>query len=94
MSYQIIDGQYVKMRRDDELPKNENERSIEESLVKLGIDREDLEFRTTYGSGTRYIRYRYWRSLPILDQQIFDLCLEEERDWDDDCGYRYSYLLG
>lgn len=94
MNWQIIDGEYVKMRGNDVLPKNEDERSIENALAKLGVDREDLEFRTTYGSGTRYIRYRYWRSLPILDQQIFDLRLEEECDWDDDCGYRYCYLLG
>ena len=82
------------MRREDELPQNMTEQSVENALVELGVDREDLEFRTIIGPNkTRYIRYRYWRPLPINFDQMVELGLYEDADWDDDCGYRYSYLF-
>ena len=93
MSYQIINGEYVKMRRESEMPQNPTEQSIENALVELGVDCEDLEFSGAIGSGRRYIRYRYWRALPISDEQIFELGLGEESDWDDDCGYKYCYMI-
>jgi len=36
MSYQIINGEYVRMRREDELPQDMTEQSIENALVELG----------------------------------------------------------
>ncbi len=93
MSYQIINGEYVKMRRESEIPQNPTEQSIENALVELGVDREDLEFTSAFGSGRRYIRYRYWRHLPITFEQMVELDLLEEADYDDDCGYRYAYFM-
>jgi len=90
MSYQIINGEYVRMRREGEMPQDMTEQSIENALVESGLDREDIEFRTIMGpNNTRYIRYRYWR--PIDTQVVQELGLIEDADWDDDCGYRYSY---
>jgi hypothetical protein len=93
MSYQIINGEYVRMRREDELPQDMTEQSIENALVELGVDREDLEFSGGYGHTRRYIRYGYWKSLPISDDDAFELGLEEESDWDEDCGYKYNYII-
>jgi len=93
MSYQIINGEYVKMRRESEMPQNPTEQSIENALVELGVDCEDLEFTSSFGSGRRYIRYRYWRSLPISFDDMVELGLVEDADYDDDCGYRYMYFI-
>jgi len=93
MSYQIINGEYVKMRHESELPQDMTEQSIENALVELGVDREDLEFSGGYGHTRRYIRYRYWRSLPISFDDMVELDLEEYADYDDDCGYRYIYFI-
>ena len=93
MSYQIIDGEYVKMRRESELPQDMTEQSIENALVELGVDREDLEFSGGYGCTRRYIRYRYWRRLPISFENMIELGLDEDIDYDDDCGYKYNYVI-
>ena len=93
MSYQIIDGEYVKMRREGEMPQDMTEQSIENALVVLGVNREDLEFSGGYGHTRRYIQYKYWEALPISDKDVFDLGLGLESDWDDDCGYRHCYVL-
>ena len=93
MSYQIINGEYVKMRREDELPQNPTEQSIENALVELGVDREDLEFRTVIGpKNVRYIRYRYWKPLPISNSEFAELPLYECAD-DDDGSYKYTYEI-
>jgi len=94
MSYQIINGEYVRMRREDELPQDMTEQSIENALVELGVDREDLEFGTVMGPDKqRYIRYRYWRPLPISNSQFAELPLYENVYDEDDCGYLYSYEI-
>lgn len=93
MSYQIIDGEYVKVRCESELPQNMTEQSIENALVELGVNREDLEFSGGYGHTRRYIRYGYWRSLPISDKEVFELGLDVDSDWDEDCGYKHSYVI-
>lgn len=93
MSYQIINGEYVKMRRESELPQDMTEQSIENALVELGVDREDLEFSGGYGCTRRYIRYGYWRSLPISEKELFELGLSVDSDWDEDCGYKHSYVI-
>ena len=93
MGYQIINGEYVKMRRESEMPQNPTEQSIENALVELGVDREELEFTSVFRSSKRYIRYRYWRHLPITFNELVELGLEEDADYDDDCGYRYMYFI-
>jgi hypothetical protein len=93
MSYQIINGDYVNVRREDEMPQNPTEQSIENALVELGVEREDLEFTSSFGGGQRYIRYRYWKRLPISFDNMLELGLEEDVDYDDDCGYRYMYFI-
>ena len=94
MSYQIINGEYVRMRREGEMPQNEKEQLIEDALVELGVDREDLEFGTVMGPDKqRYIRYRYWRPLPISNSQFAELPLYESAYDDDDCGYKYAYEI-
>ena len=93
MGYQIINGEYVKMRRESEMPQNPTEQSIENALVELGVDREELEFTSAFRSSKRYIRYRYWRHLPITFNELVELGLEEDADYDDDCGYRYMYFI-
>jgi hypothetical protein len=95
MSYQIINGEYVKMRRENEMPQNPTEQSIENALVELGVDREDLQFITGFGLGgsLRYIRYRYWKSLPISFGAMVELGLEEDTDYEEDCGYKYLYYI-
>lgn len=93
MSYQIINGEYVKMRLESELPQDMTEQSIENALVELGVDREDLEFSGGYGCTRRYIRYGYWRSLPISEKELFELGLSVDSDWDEDCGYKHSYVI-
>ena len=94
MSYQIIDGEYVKMRYESEMPQNPTEQSLENALVELGIDREDLEFSTAINpNSTRYIRYRYWRPLPISNHDFAELPLYENFLEEDDCGYLYSYEI-
>ena len=93
MSYQIINGEYVKMRPESELPQDMTEQSIENALVELGVDREDLEFSGGYGHTRRYIRYRCWDALPILDEDIWVLGLEDDCDWEDDRGYRHCYII-
>jgi hypothetical protein len=94
MSYQIINGEYVRMRREDELPQDMTEQSIENALVGLGVDREDLEFRTVMGPDKqRYIRYRYWKPLPISNSEFAELPLYESIYEDDGCGYKYMYEL-
>lgn len=94
MSYQIIDGEYVKMRHESEMPQNPTEQSIENVLVELGVDHEDLEFRTTMGTtNTRYIRYRYYKPLPISNSEFAELPLYESIYDDDGCSNRYIYEI-
>ena len=94
MSYQIIDGEYVEKRRESEMPQNPTEQSLENALVELGVDREDLEFSTAINpNNTRYIRYRYWRPLPISNHDFAELPLYENCFEEDDCGYLYSYEI-
>ena len=81
------------MRRESEMPQNPTEQSIENALVELGVEREDLEFASAFGSSTRYIRYGYWRPLPISTDDMIELGLAEDADWDDDCGYKYCYMI-
>jgi len=87
MSYQIINGEYVKMRYEFETPQNPTEQSLENALVELGCDREDIMF---YGTDKRKIRYGYWQPLHI---PIETLGLDEEVYEDDDIKPRYSYGL-
>jgi hypothetical protein len=94
MSYQIIDEKYVKMRHESVMPQNPTEQSLENALVELGIDREDLEFSTAINpNNTRYIRYRYWRPLPISNHDFAELPLYENFLEEDDCGNLYSYEI-
>ena len=90
MSYQIINGEYVRMRRESEMPQDMTEQSIENALVESGLDREEILFCKAFGSERKYIRYRYWR--PIDSNVVAELGLEEDADWDDDCGYKYLYF--
>ena len=70
------------------------EQEIEKALVELGIARDDFQFGAIMGPGNpKYVRYRYWKSLPLTAEQIADLGLQEDSDWDEDCGYRYSYII-
>lgn len=88
MSYQIIDGEYVKMRYESEMPQNPTEQSLENALVEFGCNREDIMF---YGVENRKIRYGYWQPLHI---PIETLGLDEEvYEEDDDIKPRYSYGL-
>lgn len=68
------------------------EQSMENALVELGVERESIELGKSFGSESRYIRYGYWRPLPLTFQQIAELGLEEFADWDEDCGYKYIYF--
>lgn len=92
MSYQIINGEYVKMRHESEMPQNPTEQSMENVLVDLGIDPEDLEFCGESNSSQRYIRYQYWKVLPIALQQLSNMGLEETVDADDDFNRYYYYI--
>ena len=83
------------MRLNSELPANEIETKIEEILVESGYERDSIEFCTTWGSSnSRYLRVGYWRRLDDETQKkLGSLILSEDDDWDDDCGYKFSYRI-
>jgi hypothetical protein len=80
-------------------PINEREIFIKDRLILLGISESDLQFRGT--SDRRYIRYGYWKSIPLRNSQLTDLRLEEDLYEDDDGTFRgrpiyrkqYSYYI-
>ena len=50
------------------------------------------------GGDHNYLRFGYWRPINlgvIVIQEILgpSIVVEEESDYDDDCGWKYSYVL-
>jgi hypothetical protein len=66
------------------------EDQLKSDLISLGVNESDIQFCTAnMGKGRKYIRIGYWR--PLQDEIIKKLNLFEDRYYDDDCGYKYSY---
>ena len=57
----------------------------------------DVESNTSFGSGSPYLRFGYWRSVDLNGLngilKPYGLYCEEYDDYDDDCGYLFSYHL-
>jgi hypothetical protein len=82
------------MRTAEEHPATVTEQTIFDLLVENGIKPEEIQFRGgpnhSHG-GRRYLRVGYWQRLkPELYQQL-EVLLTEDDDYDDDCGYLFSY---
>jgi len=83
------------MRLNSEKPANEIEEKIESILVESGYDRDRIEFHGMWGNpNSRYLRVGYWGRIDDETQKrLGALILSEDDDWDDDCGYKFSYRI-
>ena len=75
-------------RTTENLPQSPVEFYIQDQLVKRGIDINDIEFSSPWGSERRYLRYGYWREVDVTGMQDI---LSEFVIEDDDCGQLYMY---
>jgi hypothetical protein len=81
------------MRLESEAPKNEIEFEIEKILIKNGFRPEDIQFGST-NYNNPYLRVGYWRRLDCVAlQELGKLITAEVDDFDEDCGYLYSYNI-
>ena len=63
---------------------------IKKILLESGFEDKDIMFGTTnLGTGSKYLRVGYWR--PLSYELVEKLNLYEDRYYDEDCGYKYSY---
>jgi len=66
------------------------EEKIKKILLESGFKDKDIMFgRVNLGTGRKYLRVGYWR--PLSDELVEKLNLFEDRYYDEDCGYKYSY---
>lgn len=79
-------------------PINEKEQSILDALADQGISPADIEFQTVDGphDAQRLLRYQYWDRLPVTVMASidnFDDMLDEDSFHDEDCGWKYAYVI-
>jgi len=65
------------------------------TLEKINNEIGEFEIGQTYGGGNPvYLRFGYWKQVDVtkLNQILGHLnSVKEDEDYDDDCGWQYSY---
>lgn len=82
------------MRTSEEHPQTPIEQAIENILLLDGAILEEIQFRggpTHSHGGSRYLRYGYWQRLSQKVIEEISEWVTEDDDFDDDCGYLFSY---
>ena len=68
-----------------------------ETLKKIEAEFGEFDISQVYGgSNDVYLRFGYWDRINIEKlQEILgsSIVIEEEDDYDDDCGYKFMYTL-
>ena len=65
---------------------------IRKALIESGHREESIQFGRVFGGMNRpYLRYSYWKPINLTPEEMGLLGLTEYADWDEDCGYKYSY---
>lgn len=74
---------------------NNVEKSIKEILIANGYSESDIRFFDAKAVNPyRYLQVGYWRRLDSKAQrELGKLITAELTDFDDDCGWLYSYIV-
>lgn len=67
-----------------------------DTLKKIEAEFGEFDISQALGSNRMYLRFGYWEQVPVgkLEEILgSNIKVEQDTDWDDDCGYKHCYFL-
>ena len=82
----------MNFRVENDAPQNETEQRIQDILLENGYEEGEIQFRQREDN-CYHLRIGYWDRLDSKSFSQLSHIVEEESDYDEDCGYKFCYTF-